>query len=824
MARLHVLAAGVITGLLALEPAISGDGPPAQLAEAKALLDGGQGKEALAKAKEGLEYAPDLPELLDVASRAAQAASAGDEALWYAWLAAQELAAVAAPTKDQKALQDGIQKRLGEIDATGQKGSAAVSGYAASLFAIAKDCNAKKLFVNGVDLFQRCHGTPVAAAAEAELAKIYDNKKAVEALIESGLDVPVKPKKKRAPEAAAKEDAKHATWATAWEIKGDQYTVKTDFPRETADSISLAMEQMNHFYRKVFHVKEFGGGQTARVTLCVYRDRDEFDLKEKENGKSPDPDVAGFFRPGANYVATYDPRSDKRPLSELWSTLFHESSHQFTHMISADLIPAWLNEGTASYFEGARIQGNGVVETNLVPEERLSALEFLIQKGDPTLEQVVTYFQPGSYEAEYYPFGWGLVYFLLNYEDEHSARVYVQPYQGFMAAYKTGGKHDVKGRFVEHFVTKAKQPGVASFADFEKRWKDWIHVLHGLYFGGPEVADTLIERARKETKDKAYESAAESYGWALRKRPGDPVASFELAELLALQKSNDAAIYRYRGAVASLRGLRDLSAALPGAAAPEGKTGQELLDLSSKQIAKLDKGFADAKSKADEAFAASAAEAARAYADQSMPLCALRFLDQSNALYGGASALATLREEIAGKSGADPRRWRRLKIAGELAEWDPFGDWKAEDGALVGTAEKGKGATYCYWRDDAPERYRFEAHFDESGLDQDEGLCGLVFGANDQGLHFLCAQKFGAVAIGTFKKEPELSKPLTMLKQDQMASFTLAIEVFPDHVEFFVDGKPVGKPKTFDPDELRGRIGVVLQGGRVTLRELRVRS
>jgi hypothetical protein len=28
MARLHVLAAGVITGLLALEPSISGDGPP----------------------------------------------------------------------------------------------------------------------------------------------------------------------------------------------------------------------------------------------------------------------------------------------------------------------------------------------------------------------------------------------------------------------------------------------------------------------------------------------------------------------------------------------------------------------------------------------------------------------------------------------------------------------------------------------------------------------------------------------------------------------------------------------------------------------------
>jgi Protein of unknown function (DUF1570) len=779
---------------------LGGDGPPAQLTEARTLLDGGQAKEALEKAKVGLELAPDLPEMLDVASRAAQAAGSADEALWYAWIASGELGSIATPTKEQKALADGIQKRLGELDPTGQQGSAAVSSYAAALFAIGKDCAARKLTVNAVDLFLRCRGTPTAAAAEAELAKIYDNKKAVESLIESGLDVPVKAQKKRSPESAAKEDAKHATWASAWEVKGEQYTVVTDFPRETADSISLAMEQMNRFYRKVFHVKEFGGGQTARVKLCVYRSREEFD---------------------ANYVATYDPRSDKRPLSELWSTLFHESSHQFTHMISADLIPAWLNEGTASYFEGAKLQGNGVVETNLVPEERLGSLEVLIQRGSPTLEQVVTYFQPGSYPGEYYPFGWGLVYFLLNYEDEKSQRVYVQPYQGFIASYKSGGKHDVKGRFVEHFVTKAKQPGVASFADFEKRWKDWIHELHGLYYGGPEVADKLIERARKETKDKAYESAAESYGWALRKRPGDPVASFELAELLALQKANDAAIYRYRGAVATLRVAPDLSKPVPGA--PD-RTGQELLDLSASRLAKLDKAFADAKSKADEAFAGAAADAARGYMDKSMPLCALRLLDQSGSLYGGATALLALREEIAGKSGADTRRWRRLKTAGELAEWEVDGDWKAPDGALVGTAEKDAGPIFCFWRDDMPERFRFEARVDASDLDKEDGLFGLVFAATSDALRFLGVQKVGVVSTCHVRKGPEFSKPIATLKPDQMKSFTLAIEVFPGRVEFFVDGKPAGKPMTLTVEEMRGKIGLVLQGGSLALRELRVRS
>jgi hypothetical protein len=56
-----------------------------------------------------------------------------------------------------------------------------------------------------------------------------------------------------------------------------------------------------------------------------------------------------------------------------------------------------------------------------------------------------------------------------------------------------------------------------------------------------------------------------------------------------------------------------------------------------------------------------------------------------------------------------------------------------------------------------------------------------------------------------------------------MESFTMAIEVFPDHVEFFVEGKPVGKPKTFDPDELKGRIGFVLQGGSAKFEDVRVR-
>ena len=803
---------------------------PPQLAEARALLEGGQAAEAFAKAQEGLEFAPDSIELLDLASRAAGESGAKDEALWYAVIAAGEIADLAAPTKGDKAIADAIAKRMPLIDPLAGKGSATIDGYAVSIASLGKECASKKLYVNAVDLFGRCRGSAASATAEAELAKIYANKKAIQALLDSGLDVQVAPKRKRTPEATAREDAKHSTWETAHEVKGKQYTIKTDMGLELAESMSFAMEQMNAFYRKVFHVKEFGGGQTAQLTIRVYKSRAEFDEGEsKELGREIPPEVRGHIVYAYGYVATYDPRSDERPFSALWSTLFHESSHQFTKMISADLIPAWLNEGTASYFEGARLRAGGIVETNLVPEGRLSHLESMLRQtestgtgpakvaaGVPSLRDVVTYFEPGSYPGEYYPFGWGLVYFFLNYEDDRSQRVYEKPYQDFMAAYKSGGKHDVLGRFVEHFVTKAKQPEVTSFEKFEARWRKWIHELHELHFGPPEVADRLIARARKQMADKALASAEESYAWALRKRPGDPVASFELAELLASQKRADPAMFRYRGAIATLRTLADPSGALPGA---NDLTGTDLIEISEKALAKLDPALSESMRNADASFATSIAATAREYGEQGLPRASLALLDAAQKLYGRADALVALREEIAKTSGADTRRWRRLPAAGELVEWEAASEWKAEDGALAATSD---GPAFCTWRADLPERYSLEATIDASGLGGESGFVGVFFGENSKSLQFVGFTGRGVSNYGKLEKGWEPVGPLPSIKKAQMGSIQVRIEVFRDTAEFFLGGKSAGKPKKYDPEDLAGRIGFVVQGGTARIRDIRL--
>ena len=783
------------------------DRAAALAAEARTELASGSASEALAKAEEALEWSPEDLSLLDLAAQAAEADKEPDRALCYA-AAALELAS--AP--ENAALADALRKRIGELDPLAGKDQALLGDYAAALLALGNDCVTRKLWVNAVGLLGRTQGSPSARAGEAALAKIYANKKAVEALLDSGLDVPLQEKKRRGSAAkAAEEDKKHSDWAHAWEIKGDCYTIKTDLSRDLGEQMSLAMEQMNAYYRKVFHVKEHGGGDTARVVISVYRTRKEFD----ENENKPDKDILGFFVPNANRVATYDPRDEGRALSDLWSTLFHEASHQFTHLISADLIPSWLNEGTASFFEGARLLPNGAVETNLVPEDRLRDLPYLFKEGKVSLEDVVTYFKPGSYDGEYYPFGWGLVYFLQNYENEKSQRIYEPLYRDYMAAYKSGGKHDVLGRFVDCFVTKAKDPAVKTFADFEARWKKWIGELVELYDGPAEKADALVARGRKQRADKQPDAAVESFRWALRKRPGDVLANFELGETLAAQKLTDAALYHYNKCAQSVRALADPSIVPPGAQ----KKASEIAADAQARIAKLDKDLAEKLAKAGESFVGAASATAQEYVDKGLPLYALRFLARAEDSFGGSRALAELRAKIATDGHLDTRRWRRLPLEEGLAGWEGSDDYSLDGDSIV--VAKDGGFLWCV--DEPKIPYRFEVRVEQKDTQKPE-LVGLMLGASREAEVIQGVLSYGPVILASEygKKGWKEDDDALVGKVEPKKAYTLAIEVRAGEVEIFYDDVSVGK-RTYEPKKLLGGIGLCAEGP-VTFRELRVRD
>ncbi len=754
-------------------------------------------------AERALEFHPDDAELLTLAFRAALESGERDLALWYGELALERWNAGSDPNaKSPPPALTELVAELATLDPLDRRGEAVLAEYRQALFEAGKAAARRKLFVNAVDLLTRSRELGLGAVADAELAKIYDNKQAVQALLATGLDVPVRAKKsKKSAESIAKEDLERRDWEKAYEIKGDNYTVRTNMGAEMANAISSAMEQVNRFYRKVFKVRE-RGGNTARVTVSVYKSRAEFDEYEKLDEEQEN--VLAFFVPGQNRVAAYDLREHGYAIGELWSTLFHEASHQFTHLVSADLIPGWLNEGTASYFEGARLMPNGAVETNLIPDERLLYLELSLKRGQPTLKDVVTYYEPGSYDGSYYPFGWGLVYFLLNYEDESCERIYAPRYQDYMAAYGSGGKHDVLGRFVEHFVTKAKQPTVKSFEDFEARWKAWILELHELHFGDASKADALIERARKQAKFGKLDAAVESYRWALRKRPGDATAQLELGDLLAGRKEVDAALFYYRSALAAARS--NSTASTP------------LVERASAQASKLDETLGKALKSADDKLFAACEATANGYVERDFGRAALHFLDRARAASGGAASLAALRQRLADPSDLDLRRWRRPVLDSELTHWDAGKGWQRDGEGLFA---KHDGVSFATWKHELPPRYRLEVRLGSVDL-EDDGFVALTFGERGEGLLYYGIGSPGLLEVGRLRKTWESIEDLGLLPPTALERLNLAIDVSPEKCVFWIEDREVFE-HAFSPDETPGRPGLVIQGGSAGFSEFRVR-
>ncbi|HPF15258.1 MAG TPA: DUF1570 domain-containing protein, partial [Planctomycetota bacterium] len=514
--------------------------------------------EAIREAVLALETAPADSAHLQAAAQAALQADLRDEALWYANLALEALGEDIKLRKEREAL---VALRT-EIGVPGPTPEDLQADFSRSLFDMAKACEKKKLYTNAADLLQLCYGTSMEARAEERLAKLFSKEAAVEGLLETGIPIDIPVRRKVNAKTKRLVDSRNTTWDTAYEIKGKFYTVKSDMGYDYTHAFLEVMDQINGFYREVFGYKTRGGDMRT-CAINVYKSREEFDEFEKKNrGQAINPNVRGFFVPGENRVATYDPRGEGGTIGDLWSTLFHESSHQFTAAVAPGLLLTWLNEGTASYFEGAFLQPGGSVATNRVPESRLRGLKYSLDalnkgKSAPTLTQVVTWYKPGSYEGEYYPYGWGLVYFMHNFEDEHSERVYLPVYKEFLASYKSASQHDVLARFTEYFVGKAKLPGVETFEQFDALWQAWIQELYKIYFGGPEQVEVLMARAEKQLANKKPEYARESLEWAVEKDPTHLGARLKLAEVLTDLKKLDGAVYHWRQLEAAARAQAD---------------------------------------------------------------------------------------------------------------------------------------------------------------------------------------------------------------------------------------------------------------------------
>lgn len=292
------------------------------------------------------------------------------------------------------------------------------------------------------------------------------------------------------------------------------YRFEANLELEVLERLGRTMDALHAYYVDIFFD---GDGRKARAPKALVRIHPSWDSLAEEWSGGRDSAPAGWWSPGENRVVCYDTRASAGSLEGMLATLFHEASHQFTSLLArGGSIPSWLNEGTASFFEGAVAMADDRVLWPDAALGRLQSLAFALEypRADtPKLEAVLGWEQPGSYPGPYYAWGWGLVYFLQQYEDPDTLAYVYRPLYARYRERILGGGRGSAALFAEVFLGPDSPLGHRDLSDFERDWRRWIlEEVRPLHLAPPERRRFLrLERAQ------LYLDAAELA--AARRRP-----------------------------------------------------------------------------------------------------------------------------------------------------------------------------------------------------------------------------------------------------------------------------------------------------------------
>ena len=297
------------------------------------------------------------------------------------------------------------------------------------------------------------------------------------------------------------------------EVESERYIVSANLEEEVAALVGQTMDDIFVNYIQVYFDGDAGKVSDRKATIRIHPDHPTM----MEEWTDPSRSVGGWWSPGEWRVVCYDTRGGGGSLDSMLQTLFHEASHQFMTMRSrGGRAPSWLNEGTASFFEGATAMSDGRVLWPDAARGRLANVSSMLRnKSGPTVRQVVEYEEPSSYPGEYYPFGWGLVFFLQQWEDPETLEYAWRPfYQDYMEHITTRGGGSM-ALFEELILAKGNPGGFANFDEFAVTWEAWIlETVYPLHFGS-EVRDL---RWAAVDKYLAAAEAARAQGAGARRR------------------------------------------------------------------------------------------------------------------------------------------------------------------------------------------------------------------------------------------------------------------------------------------------------------------
>ena len=293
------------------------------------------------------------------------------------------------------------------------------------------------------------------------------------------------------------------------ELESEHYEIEANLEPEVVQLVADTMDDIYSSYVEIFLDGQKRGAKLPRAKIRIYPTWDAM----VANHPNPSQGLGGWWSPGENKVTCYDTRDRSGSLDSMLNTLFHEASHQFTTKIARGAtIPSWLNEGTACFFEGAVAMADHRVLWPDAAVERLMSLRNMLS-GDsgPSLADVVGFEGGASYDGSYYPYGWGLVFFLQQWEDPESLEYSYRPlYRKYRDEVISRGGQS-RALFDEIFLGEESPLGHTTFEEFEADWEQWIlGEIAPLHVSIPEKlwdlrwakAQRYLEAARTARGDK----------------------------------------------------------------------------------------------------------------------------------------------------------------------------------------------------------------------------------------------------------------------------------------------------------------------------------
>jgi len=798
----------------------------AYVAEARSRMEAGDLVAARLAAARALERDANSGPALALLAEIAQRQDDLDTAVHslHRWLSIDEFRNRQRVSPERKAILD----RLVPLDVEANGWTKLRADYTKGLLELGKEYRKKKDLLGALDVYQHLlladPEHPAAVAAVREIRSKGGREVAVEDVY-AGTD----PTGGFGEEELAAMDREHVDWDKAYVEESDNYVYRTNAGYLVLKTSRIAMEQMNTFYRRFFRFME-DGGNTPKIEIRIFKSRDEY-LKL---GEGPPLEWSNGHFTGTAVETFAGGVSGKESVREMYGTLFHEAAHQFVRL-TGPMVPGWLNEAYASFFEGCVILSNGTVKWNRVPPGRLLPLAARLEKGwmekvegpvpvgnglfrDPERAPPFRMVVESAYEwgPPWYAPTWGVVYFLFNFRVADGRLVYREALHEYYQSFRGGRPKDPALHFEEIVLAGSPLSPVKTLAELDPIWKSWILRLRDIESGSVSNGDELVQWAKGASGRGEHALATEFLEEAHERSPSDPEILWLLAGSLEKDRKRNS---ETAGA------LRKFQRALEAV----GKTDDGRYVDAQKRIDKLDSLVVRYK-KLKKAFLDNGLALAKGYETRGLPTMAIEIARRVVAANSAPEAVACY-VDLASRTGKSLARWRVAYDERSLDGWSggegafqPYGKMLRasvpREGDRMVTRELTADVTF-----DADFSLSAEIRVPEDPAKPGAWLgelAGLCFGRKgEQRFHAVLLHPKGHLDIstnldGAWEVRDHRSIPVGGGWHE------LRIDVTGQQLDVYFDGLYVRSMEFSDPTVVRGSFGLLCGPGQAQFRNVRL--